>query len=1839
MIRIVKKFASIVMSFLMVLSVIVLPENGFSVSALTEDSTTYYTERGTTERFTSATADDFNSTAADLVAAGYTEYSQNAIAMNGKSNTAGADNLYAVYLNSDKTELKHIAFHTNTKALHITTQSLNANDALALSAATEYTSICDPLFIQIIPDETVVSGGTSGMSYALRMRDGRFIMIDSGMEVGDNTYQADNIYNVLEDNNVLDEITIAAWVFTHAHSDHITAFTSLVNKYYNNVSIEQLIYNYPCDDDILKDPDMAADQALSEGGIVYEQRKAIAEKLPNVKISTPYAGDLYKFPGVELEFYLTPTDMFPVMCYQGNEFNTSSLIFKIKAEGQEILITGDSADYALVNVAMPRFGTSLGSDMVQMVHHGITFASGEFYELVGAETAFWPIISGRVSTIVKQKQNMGLINAPSTKEIILSSLGTRTITLPYTPAERDGLFVTPDGEVVDSTIYEKPVVQKYGDILDEDNTPWARSENNYPLNNGGKYITWGSIKHNTSVTNGSDTSIYFNTNATTVYTPVNALKPNTLYTLSFDYMASSTTAPSNGMFSKFGISGVNSDSPTFSYNIYQGKSKTVNPNEVYGTDNGWNHIEVSFTTDSTIYDEYYLSFLATVGSVSGSYKGYIDNISLAETPKTYQYVECDYENLSDTEEWFAKSGNFTAALETENPISGSASLKLTGSSVAYGGISILPFGTTLKSGRYYRVKADTKVLSGTFDFGRIGNIGFDEAGKFNWTHIHIQAGYTGSSDNGGIPLDLWKWTNRTPSSATLSKKGTVKISENAQYQHLGVAYHISALDTATSSASIMIDNIVAAEIIDVVTATPSDSTMGTAEVTNADTAFTDFAVNETAIFSATPANGSYFVGWYDEEGALVSLNETYKTVVTTDTKLTAKFESVENLIQVSFNSNGGTDVETISGGADAKMNMPATPTKDGFTFAGWYLDKDCTVKYPCKVFPKEDTTLYAKWINGVYQDFESFTVSTNNPTKSEVAEDFANSYSGTYAYKATGDAKTVCRVVVPQTASGKLSAFANPGDKITISFKYKLVSGSMAFYPHTATTMSNASALASYTTASGSTGYANGYDYYSTKFTTVSDEWQTFTHTYTLRSQSYFDSIGVDAEKALGYTLLYLTAQSTGTEFYVDDVMIYKTIDIPINYSNEAVRLEPVNAAKPLTAAIQGDTVEFKALCDASVTPTIKYGENVLNSVDGVYSITVTADDALTVTTEGVTAAQNHAPGVGLNGENLTKYDADVFMNKIWEGDTVYHEAVMFVNSVDGTVQTTKQLLYPIDDIISIRNQNLNKWYVKGVDFKVEDGKLVWIDGGKCPIYTLPLVVPTDENDPFYDPALNYGGFNSASAYYTLEEGGDLGLKLMGDAHHEDYTVYVTYKHSKTWDDLGEEGYTPKAPDNQSYDMQKFYNKLATNEDVNVLVYGASTATGCGATGRNLNYELFGKTPDENGDYEVTLRNEKGTGISAPTFFEQATAELVKQYGNGNNINYYNISCGGTGAKWGAENLQSRVAFMNKYYGETIVPDIIYIKFAGNDVRTTPESLVSSYTSMISQFRELYPDATIVMISGKINNERCYIFGDNRQNVLNQEKALTELADATPNCIIAKTTSVWAEIVESKDCEDYLSNNINHANDFWAKTTASIIVASAEKKENVSAVKTAYNNSAALRSGEASTTGKNGLRIYNEIKNEWITAANIVEYGSIAAFALNAEGEITLQNGKKGIAFSDGTFSAEKYLPWETKDGSVVFTSYLTNISDARYDDDILVRSYAIAADGTVYYGETVTISVFAVANAVDNGNTADGSESSEADKNAFYCFVTDTNAAEYKSWCTEKAKTIGSLFTTKYGV
>ena len=65
---------------------------------------------------------------------------------------------------------------------------------------------------------------------------------------------------------------------------------------------------------------------------------------------------------------------------------------------------------------------------------------------------------------------------------------------------------------------------------------------------------------------------------------------------------------------------------------------------------------------------------------------------------------------------------------------------------------------------------------------------------------------------------------------------------------------------------------------------------------------------------------------------------------------------------LTFDSMGGSlinDVETNIGGI---WTEPDKPTKDGFTFLGWYLDREYTQRFDFNTIAEQDTTVYAKWI-------------------------------------------------------------------------------------------------------------------------------------------------------------------------------------------------------------------------------------------------------------------------------------------------------------------------------------------------------------------------------------------------------------------------------------------------------------------------------------------------------------------------------------------------------------------------------------------------------------------------------------------------------------------------------------------------------------------------------------------------------------------------------------------------------------------------------------------------------------------------------------------------------------
>ncbi|MCL2336685.1 MAG: InlB B-repeat-containing protein, partial [Firmicutes bacterium] len=64
---------------------------------------------------------------------------------------------------------------------------------------------------------------------------------------------------------------------------------------------------------------------------------------------------------------------------------------------------------------------------------------------------------------------------------------------------------------------------------------------------------------------------------------------------------------------------------------------------------------------------------------------------------------------------------------------------------------------------------------------------------------------------------------------------------------------------------------------------------------------------------------------------------------------------------VTFATAGGSTVNSQKLANGAKVTKPADPTKDGFTFAGWYSDKALTTAYDFTKGITGNVTIYAKW--------------------------------------------------------------------------------------------------------------------------------------------------------------------------------------------------------------------------------------------------------------------------------------------------------------------------------------------------------------------------------------------------------------------------------------------------------------------------------------------------------------------------------------------------------------------------------------------------------------------------------------------------------------------------------------------------------------------------------------------------------------------------------------------------------------------------------------------------------------------------------------------------------------
>ena len=103
--------------------------------------------------------------------------------------------------------------------------------------------------------------------------------------------------------------------------------------------------------------------------------------------------------------------------------------------------------------------------------------------------------------------------------------------------------------------------------------------------------------------------------------------------------------------------------------------------------------------------------------------------------------------------------------------------------------------------------------------------------------------------------------------------------------------------------------------------------------------------------------GYGFVGWYSDE----TLENVYDftSIISSNITLYAKWNI--NQYKVTFNTKGGSEIADVAVNYNETLTKPTDPTRDGYTFAGWFTSSYYSTEYDFTKKVTKDFTLYAKW--------------------------------------------------------------------------------------------------------------------------------------------------------------------------------------------------------------------------------------------------------------------------------------------------------------------------------------------------------------------------------------------------------------------------------------------------------------------------------------------------------------------------------------------------------------------------------------------------------------------------------------------------------------------------------------------------------------------------------------------------------------------------------------------------------------------------------------------------------------------------------------------------------------
>ncbi|MBQ2273825.1 MAG: hypothetical protein II337_10240 [Clostridia bacterium] len=290
----------------------------------------------------------------------------------------------------------------------------------------------DPADRTVSPQITQIPLEDYGMSYAVRLSDGRFVIFDGGWNFAPD---AERLYACLQDGSQGRAPIVAAWILTHAHRDHYQCFLGFMERYGDAVTVEKVLLSFPEADD----PAYEKDFSYEDRRVPDSDERTNIPRLWQAIAScgavtyTAHTGQRYRMGDADC---LVLSSFDDVVGDTAN-INATSLVIRMELGGQVILWTGDAA-FGICRLPQ-RYGADLKADILQVPHHG--FQSGPWedeilgYDRIRPSVCLLPVSDHNAYTAfcIHRRGTRHLMQNCDVSEFIAAS-SLRTLTLPYVPA-------------------------------------------------------------------------------------------------------------------------------------------------------------------------------------------------------------------------------------------------------------------------------------------------------------------------------------------------------------------------------------------------------------------------------------------------------------------------------------------------------------------------------------------------------------------------------------------------------------------------------------------------------------------------------------------------------------------------------------------------------------------------------------------------------------------------------------------------------------------------------------------------------------------------------------------------------------------------------------------------------------------------------------------------------------------------------------------------------------------------------------------------------------------------------------------------------------------------------------------------------------------------------------------------------------------------------------------------------------------------------------------------------------------------------------------------------------